>query len=137
MLEQLIGPVVSLLDKFIPDKDKKNAIAFELATMVERHAQELAKGQLEVNKAQAQHSSMFVAGARPYIMWVCGFALTYAYVLYPILKFLTVIFMDLPPELPAIEMGELMPLLTGMLGFGAMRSWEKSKGVERKRVLNK
>ena len=51
ILTSLIGPVTGLLDKFIEDKDKKNAIAFELSTMAEKHAQELAKGQIEVNKA--------------------------------------------------------------------------------------
>jgi hypothetical protein len=50
ILTSLIGPVTGLLDKFIEDKDQKNAIAFELSTMAEKHAQELAKGQLEVNK---------------------------------------------------------------------------------------
>jgi hypothetical protein len=55
MLQQLIGPVTGLLDKFIEDKDKKNAIAFELSTMAEKHAQELAKAQIEVNKTEAAH----------------------------------------------------------------------------------
>ena len=53
MLEQLIGPVSGLLDKFIEDKDKKAALAHQISTMAERHAQELAKGQLEVNKIEA------------------------------------------------------------------------------------
>lgn len=65
MLEALIGPVSGLLDKFIEDKDQKNALAHEISTMAERHAQELAKGQLEVNKVEAAHKSLFVAGWRP------------------------------------------------------------------------
>ena len=55
ILTSLIGPVTGLLDKFIEDKDKKNAIAFELSTMAEKHAQELAKGQLAVNQTEAAH----------------------------------------------------------------------------------
>jgi hypothetical protein len=61
ILNSLIGPVTGLLDKFIEDKDKKNQIAYELSTMAEKHAQELLKGQLEVNKTEAAHKSLFVA----------------------------------------------------------------------------
>ena len=51
MIETLIGPVTGLLDKFIEDKDQKAKLAHEVATMAQRHAQELAKALLEVNKA--------------------------------------------------------------------------------------
>jgi hypothetical protein len=123
MLEQLIGPVVSLLDKFIPDKDKKNAIAFELATMVERHAQELAKGQLEVNKTEAAHKSIFVSGWRPAIGWICGFALMYSTILAPILGIWFLV--------PEVDSSLLTTVLMGMLGLGALRTTEKVKGVHR------
>ena len=69
MLQALIGPVTGLLDKFIPDADEKAKLAHEIATMSERHAQELAKGQIEINKAEAAHKSMFVAGWRPFVGW--------------------------------------------------------------------
>ena len=85
ILTSLIGPVTGLLDKFIEDKDQKNAIAFELATMAERHAQELAKGQLQVNKVEAAHKSLFVSGWRPAIGWICGLSLFYSTILSPIL----------------------------------------------------
>ena len=52
MLQSLVGPVVGLLDKFIEDKDAKNALAHEINTMATRQAQELAKGQLEVDKVE-------------------------------------------------------------------------------------
>ena len=61
MIDKLIGPVTGLLDKFIEDKDQKAKLAHEVATMAQRHAQELAKAQLEVNKAEAQHKSIFVS----------------------------------------------------------------------------
>ena len=64
-LGSLVGPVTGLLDKFIEDKDVKNKLAHEVATMSERHAQELAKGQMEINKTEAAHKSLFVAGWRP------------------------------------------------------------------------
>ena len=69
MLQNLIGPATQLLDKFIEDKDQKMALAHEISTMAERHAQELAKGQIEVNKMEAASSNMFVAGWRPAGGW--------------------------------------------------------------------
>ena len=54
MLVNLIGSATQLLDKFIEDKDQKAALAHEISTMAERHAQELAKGQIEVNKMEAE-----------------------------------------------------------------------------------
>ena len=123
ILNSLIGPVTGLLDKFIEDKDKKNAIAFELATMAEKHAQELAKGQIEVNKTEAAHKSLFVAGWRPAIGWICGLALLYSTILAPILG----IWFTVPP----VDSSLLTSVLMGMLGLGAMRSYEKTKGVSR------
>ena len=62
MIDKLIGPVTGLLDKFIEDKDQKARLAHDLATMADNHAQELAKAQLEVNKVEAAHHSLFVSG---------------------------------------------------------------------------
>ena len=125
ILNSLIGPVTGLLDKFIEDKDKKNAIAFELATMAEKHAQELAKGQLEVNKTEAAHKSLFVAGWRPAIGWICGMALLYSTILAPILG----IWFTVPP----VDSALLTSVLMGMLGLGAMRTVEKAKGIQREK----
>jgi hypothetical protein len=125
ILTSLIGPVTGLLDKFIEDKDKKNAIAFELSTMAEKHAQELAKGQLAVNQTEAAHKSLFVAGWRPAIGWICGFALLYSTIISPILG----IWFTVPP----VDGSLLTSVLMGMLGLGAMRTAEKFKGVQREK----
>ena len=69
MLQALIGPVAGLLDKFIEDKDQKAQLAHDIATMAERHMHEANLGQIEINKAEAQHRSMFVAGWRPFLGW--------------------------------------------------------------------
>ena len=61
MLELLIAPVASLLDKFIPDADEKNKLAHEIATLSERYAHELSKEQISVNKVEAAHKSIFVS----------------------------------------------------------------------------
>jgi hypothetical protein len=102
MLQALIGPATKLLGKFIEDKDVKNKLAHEIATMAEKHAQELAKGQLEINKTEAQHRSIFVAGWRPFVEL---------------------------PKLPTFDMESLLTVLMGMLGLGGLRTFEKFKGI--------
>ena len=125
ILSSIIGPATSLLDKVIEDKDEKNRIAFELSTLAERHANALAKGQLEVNKVEAAHSSLFVAGWRPSIGWCCSLGLLYHVLIAPIAGIWV--------EVPEIDPSLLMTTMTGMLGLGAMRSYEKAKGVSREK----
>ncbi len=129
MIEKFIAPVTNLLDKFIPDADTKQKIAHEIATMSERHAQEIALAQIEVNKAEAQHRSIFVAGWRPFVGWVCGVALAYHFVLNPIILFSVGVFRVEIPELPSFDMETLTTVLLGMLGLGGLRSFEKFKGL--------
>ena len=133
MLQALIGPVTNLVGKFIEDKDKKNELAHQLSTMAERHAQELAKGQIAANTEQAKHPSLFVAGARPAIMWICALGLLTQFFIMPIAEWATAIWM---PEitLPKLQTGELMTLTLSLLGLGGMRSFEKSKGVARENM---
>jgi len=129
MLGQLIGPVSGLLDKFIEDKDQKAQLAHDIATMSERHAQELAKGQLEINKVEAASGSVFKGGWRPFIGWVCGVAFAYHFVLQPFIVFgATAAGVDLP-ELPSFDMSSLMTVMMGMLGLGGLRSYEKKQGL--------
>ena len=131
MLGALIGPVTGLLDKFIEDKDQKNALAHEIATMSERHAQEIAMAQIEVNKAEAASSSVFKGGWRPFIGWVCGFAFAYHFILQPILLFGTAAAGVSLPPLPEFDMSQMMPVLLGMLGLGGLRTYEKRTGVSK------
>ena len=132
MIDKLIGPVTGLLNKFIEDKDKKNAIAFELSTMAEKHAQELAKGQIEVNKTEAAHKSLFVAGWRPAIGWVCVLGMAGNFITIPITNMILEL-MGSGVTVPLIPTAEMMPILMGMLGLGAMRTVEKTKNVQRER----
>ena len=74
MLEQLIAPVTSLLDKWIPDATEKQKIAYELSTLSERHAQELAVAQIKLNTAEAK-GNWFQSSWRPATGWVCVLAL--------------------------------------------------------------
>ena len=131
MIQALIGPVTGLLDKFIEDKDQKNKLAHEIATMAEKQMHEQVMAQLEVNKAEAQHRSIFVAGWRPFIGWTCGIALMAHFVLFPATDFVVAYMGYEIPPMPAFDMESLMTVLLGMLGLGGMRSFEKFKGVSK------
>jgi len=124
MIQALIGPVASLLDKFIEDKDQKNQIAFELSTMAERHAQEIALQQIEVLKADAK-GNWFQSSWRPLIGWICGLGLGINYLVSPICAGFGVI-------IPQADMSVMMPLLFGMLGLAGMRSFDKIKKTDSK-----
>jgi|TARA_Y100000114_G_scaffold34133_1_gene29525 hypothetical protein len=129
LLNNLVAPVTGLLDKFIEDKDQKAALAHELATMADKHAQQLALAQIEVNKAEAASGSFFKGGWRPFVGWVCGVAFAYHFIIQPLVIFiLTAIGMDIP-DLPEFDMGTLLPVLGGMLGIGGLRTYEKHKGL--------
>jgi len=129
-LGSLVGPVTGLLDKFIEDKDVKNKLAHEVATMSERHAQELAKGQMEINKTEAAHKSLFVAGWRPAVGWTCCLGMASNFLLIPMANFVLAL-TGSAIVVPLLDTGEMMPVLMGMLGLGAMRTYEKKQGVQR------
>ena len=132
MLQSLIGPAAQLLDKFIEDKDQKMALAHEISTMAERHAQELAKGQLEINKTEAASKSLFVAGWRPFLGWVCGIGFLGNFILIPMANF-GLALGEIGIVIPMIDTTQMMPVLMGMLGLGAMRTVEKVQKVAREK----
>tara|TARA_R100001510_G_scaffold17812_1_gene15164 strand:- start:1097 stop:1480 length:384 start_codon:yes stop_codon:yes gene_type:complete len=125
IVASLVGPVTGLLDKFIEDKDQKNALAHEIATMSEKHSHEALKGQLEINKMEAAHKSLFVAGWRPAIGWICALGLLYNTIIANIISIWVAV--------PEVDTTLLVPVMMGMLGLGAMRSYEKVNSVARER----
>lgn len=130
ILNALIGPVTGLLDKFIEDKDQKAALAHEIATMSQKYAQEIAKGQLEVNRVEAAHQSLFVAGWRPAVGWVCVLGMFGNFITIPFSNFILAL-LELDIIIPLVPLETMMPVLMGMLGLGAMRSYEKKNSVHR------
>ena len=129
IIASLIGPVSGILDKFVEDKDQKAALAHEIATMSDNHAQQALLAQLEINKAEAASGSLFKGGWRPAVGWVCALAFAYHYLLQPLLVFILTAFgVDLP-ELPVFDMSTLLTVLGGLLGIGGLRSYEKTKGL--------
>jgi len=126
LVSTLVGPVTGLLDKFIEDKDQKNALAHEIATMSERHHQELMKAQVEVNKVEAANSNLFVSGWRPFIGWTCGLGMFGNFITIPFANFVLAL-AKIDIVIPLVPLETMMPVLMGMLGLGAMRSFEKTR----------
>ena len=129
MLQTLIGPVTGLLDKFIEDKDQKAKLAHDLATMADKHAQQIALAQIEVNKAEAASGSLFKGGWRPAVGWVCAIAFAYHFIVKDLIIFGASFAGVELPELPEFDMGTLLTVLGGMLGIGGLRTYEKQKGI--------
>ena len=121
MLQALIGPVTSLLDKFIPDADEKAKLAHSIATMSERHAQEIALEQIEVLKLDAK-GNWFQSSWRPLAGYTCVLGLMVNFLISPIAA-------GFGLDIPQADAGVMMPLLLGMLGLGGARSFERVKGV--------
>jgi hypothetical protein len=117
-----------LIDRLWPDQEKKDAAKLELLKL--QQSGELAQiaGQLEINKEEAKSSSVFVAGARPFVMWVCGVGCAWNWIGLPVGLFISAA-LGHPLELRQADISEMMPLLFGMLGLGAYRTYEKTKGV--------
>ena len=88
--------------------------------------------QIEVNKVEAQSSSFFVSGWRPFIGWGCGVAFIYSALIEPICRFVATTVFMYDGGFPTIDTNLTMQVMLGMLGLGAMRSFEKSNGVARK-----
>jgi hypothetical protein len=130
ILNALIGPVTGLLDKFIEDKDHKSALAHEIATMSQKYAQESVLAQLEVNKVEAAHKSLFVAGWRPFIGWTCGLGMFGNFITIPFSNFVLAL-LEYDIVIPLVPLETMMPVLMGMLGLGAMRTYEKKNSVHR------
>jgi len=108
----------------IGKKDDISGLGLEIRELIkgkEIDPQKLIELQSEINKVEAQHRTIFVAGWRPFIGWVCGFALAYNFVLRDMLIW----FIGPEQVPPALQMEHLMTVLVGMLGLGGMRTYEK------------
>jgi hypothetical protein len=143
IFDTVIAPIASIINRIIPDKAAAAAAIAQLnqLTLQGQLQEELVQlqsvtvNQTDVNKVEAASPSMFVAGPRPAIMWVCALALFYQYLVRPIATGLALIASHpIPaPGLPGID-DNLYQLMFALLGIGAMRSYDKTKGTETKSV---
>jgi len=131
LLKGVLGPIVDGFLKFIPDKNKREEAKEQLEGQMLTAMTSLVEGQLEINKMEAQHGSIFVAGWRPAIGWICGIALGWNFIIQPIASWAAFIGgIDLA-GMPTLDTGQLTTILLGMLGLGGLRTYEKRLGVAR------
>ncbi len=122
----------SVINKIWPDPVKQAEEQRKLQELAQKGSLEelnaevrLLVSQIDLNKVEAAHKSIFVAGWRPFVGWVCGFGLLYNVILAP--------FLDIWLTVPEVKTDLLYPVLLGMLGLGGMRSFEKVKRVSREK----
>lgn len=106
--------------------------AYDLAEETLISQQNIA--QTEVNKIEAASTSLFIAGARPAILWICAIALAYSFVIEPVARFVAKVWFDYLGEFPVIDVAGLYPLLFGMLGISGLRSYDKKQGTDTKSI---
>jgi hypothetical protein len=114
----LLGDVIN---KVWPDKSEQEKTQMLAALS-------LVQGQMEINKAEAASSNPFTSGWRPFIGWICGAAFGIQFVFGPLAVWVSRLYGH-PVDFPAMDMGEMMPVLLGMLGLGGLRTFEKVKGA--------
>lgn len=126
----------NIIDKIWPDADEADKRKMKLAQIA--HSGDMARlnaevqsltGQLEINKQEASHKSIFVAGWRPFVGWVCGVALAYNFILQPLFNWVVFVAGVDITNAPELDITDLIAVLGGMLGFGYYRTREKEKGV--------
>jgi len=133
-LSDVGGVITGLREAIVGEKIKDPAEMARIQVQLETLDHALKTGQLEINKAEAQNPHVFVAGARPFIIWGCGFALLYASIFEPMARFIAQVVVGYTGDFPAIDTNLTMQVLLGLLGLGGMRSFDKVKGVDTKRV---
>lgn len=136
-MNPLLTPLLSLIgkvvDRVIPDKAAAEIAKLEMAAALQTQEFAVQLEQIKVNAEEAKSINWFVAGARPFIMWVCGVALAYVSVVEPILRFVSKVLFDYTGGFPVIDTDLTMQVLYGILGLGAARTVEKIKGAEGRR----
>ena len=120
-LTALIGPATKLIGKFVRDKDKAAQLSHDIATMAEKHAQELALAQIKLNTEEAK-GNWFQSSWRPATAWVCVFGFAINFLVSPLLAPFGI-------DIPQADTSTMLPVLMGMLGLGGLRSYEKTKGL--------
>ena len=117
-----------LIDRLWPDPNKAAEAKMKLLELQQTGELQIIAGQLKINETEAQHSSIFVAGWRPFVGWTCGTSFALHFVAFPILNFVLVTLGHAEVKL-TFDMTTLLTVLGGMLGIGALRTVEKIQGV--------
>jgi hypothetical protein len=134
LIRGALGPILDGVLRLIPDKAARAQAKEQFEVQMLAAMTGLVQGQLEINKKEAEHQSIFVAGWRPAIGWICGGALGWNYILQPIIAWLAVANGFDLAEAPQLDTAELTTILLGMLGLGGLRTYEKRLGVARSSI---
>lgn len=132
LLKPLVGPALEAILDRIPDPNAKEKARQEYLDTVTRQVSEMNAAQSRVNEIEAQHPSIWVSGWRPAIGWTCAVSLAWHYVGMPILSSL-ISMAGGRVDLPVLPVDSLYQLVLALLGMGGLRTFEKIRGVERKR----
>ncbi len=133
-----IGTVIDSVGKVIGDLHTSDKERLELELRAKEIDQSIDLAQIEVNRVEAQHSSVFVAGARPAILWVGAIAMAWTFIAHPMLVWAWALLQAngyIPAGLqppPTLDSEALWVIVSGILGLGGFRTFEKTKGVARK-----
>ena len=130
IITALVPALGTLVDRLIPDRAAAQRAKDDMEAALVKASNEAALAQVEVNKIEAGHSSVFVAGWRPAIGWVCAAALAWAFIVAPVASW-TMAALGVKETLPAIGTDNLFELVLAMLGLGGLRTFEKMRGVAR------
>lgn len=125
----LLGPAVQKLLDLVPDANARAKAEAEYQRALLEIAAKAEADQREINKIEAQHTSIFVAGWRPMIGWVCAAALAFQYLVRPFWSWAVSVWWPGSPVPPGLD-EMLWQLMFGMLGMGGLRTVEKFKGVK-------
>lgn len=121
--------IASVLDKIIPDPEARNKAKAEIELALATSDLQKELKQLDINVESAKSSSVFVAGARPAILWVCTSIFAYHYLCYPLLTTILHLHGVNTNELPLFNLEAIWPVLGGLLGLSGLRSFDKYNGV--------
>ena len=131
LISAVLPSVMDVAGRFLPeDKEKRAAAEREIEAQLTTHLAKIDLAQLDINKTEAAHRSIFVAGWRPFIGWSCGLAMCLNFLIFPLASFVLAQTGHLV-ELPNLDMTQMMPVLMGMLGLGGLRTVEKIKQVSK------
>ena len=124
-----IGEIIGAVGKIADDLTTSDKERMDAELDAYKAESKRMDGQVEINKIEAASGSLFVSGGRPFVVWVCAFALAYAAVIEPIARFVATVGFAYSGPFPVIDTDLTMQVLLGLLGLGAYRSVEKIKGV--------
>lgn len=134
--EIIAGPILKIIDKVLPDAGAKDAAKLKLLELAQAGelaelsaTVEMSKAQNEVNKTEAASNSLFASSWRPAMGYCCVAIFASNYIFVPLLAWVAAFYPDIPAP-PRLDIGEVMPVLLGMLGLGSLRTVERVKGSQ-------